>query len=461
MTFASAETARLWEQLLQFLEEGRVIPIVGPDLLTLSLEGRDVALNTLVAERLAQHLHVPKAESPTEASLNEVACRYLAEGGELEDIYSAIKSVMPAREELPLPERLLKLAAIEPFKLFVTTTFDPLLEYAINQVRFGGQSKTQVLAHSPLSTSDLPCEMQRLERPVVYHLFGRLSAVPDYAVTDEDVLEFMHSLQSETRRPQLLFDELNRRHLLIMGSSFSDWLARFFIRMGKRERLSLARGKTDVVADARLRDDPGLVLFLQTFSARTKVFRGTAGEFVDELHSRWSERHAAARPQPTSPAEPQPTSLDMEPGAVFLSYASEDLAAVEGIKRELERAGVDVWFDKQALRGGDDYEARIKSNIEKCSLFVPVISGHTLTSRRRFFRLEWDHAEKVAVQVPPSMRFIVPVAIDDTGASEPTLPERFRKLHWMRLPEARPTEEFVASVRQLYREYQKSVLSAP
>ena len=37
----------------------------------------------------------------------------------------------------------------------------------------------------------------------------------------------------------------------------------------------------------------------------------------------------------------------MKPGAVFLSYASKDLPAVQQIHAALEAAGVEVWFDKR------------------------------------------------------------------------------------------------------------------
>lgn len=457
------EMARFWEQLLQYVEEGRVIPVIGQDLLELELGGRRVMLYDHLAGRLAGKLGLAVEDPP--ASLNAVACSYLTGGGELEDVYSALKSSLPSRDELPIPRPLLDLAGIRPFKLFVTTTFDLLLARAINEVRFGGAEKTEIYAYSPSSVEDLPAPLARLDRPAVFHLFGKLSAVPDYAVTDEDVLEFMHSLQSETRRPNLLFDELDRSHLLFIGCSFADWLARFFFRMAKRERLWLARGKTHVVADARVRDDPGLVLFLQRFSTRTKVFpTGGAVEFVRELAARWNETH----PRETPTAAPRTGSLSgaegafqMERGAVFLSYASEDRPVVEAIKQELEAAGVDVWFDKKDLQLGDVFETKIRRNIDNCSLFVPILSRHTLTTQRRFFRVEWDHADKVAVRVAPSLPFIVPVAIDDISPGEPTLPQRFRDVHWQRLPGGRSTPEFVSVLRQMFRDYQKAGGGAP
>jgi hypothetical protein len=449
---------RFWEQLLEVVQEGRVIPVIGEDLLVIPVEGAS-QLYPYVATRLAEYLELPTEQLPATPTLNAVACLHLARHGQLEDIYAAVKSIMRAEQDrLPIPAPLLKLAAIRDFRLFVTTTFDSLLERAINQVRYGGQPGTEVIAYAPQDVKDLPVELARLPRPTVFHLLGRVSAVPDYAVTEEDTLEFLHALQSEIKRPRLLFDELTRGHLLIIGSGFSDWLARFFIRIAKRERLWLARSKTDVVADGRIRDDAALVGFLRHFSARTKIFPGAAVDFVDELHRRWGERHpedGAAR------AAPPATPADMESGAVFLSYASEDREAVQSIADALEREGVAVWFDREQLEAGDAFGEKIRSHIERCALFLPIISRRVLTPGRRFFRQEWAHALRVADQAPPNMPFIVPVVVDDTTPREAALPERFRQLHWESLPQGQPTPEFLGRMKRLFREYQKSVASLP
>jgi hypothetical protein len=115
---------------------------------------------------------------------------------------------------------------LEYVNLYVTTTFDLLLEQALNEERFGGAPKSATLAYSPNNVQDLPCEMANLDRPTVYHLFGRISSSPDYAITDEDTLEFLNSMQSESKRPHLLFDELKNKHLLINSRRSSRWVER-------------------------------------------------------------------------------------------------------------------------------------------------------------------------------------------------------------------------------------------
>ncbi len=449
-------TERFWQQLLSFIEDGRVIPIVGPELLLMEINGEMTQLYSYLAEQLAKRLHI---SIEPEDTLNTVACRYLAEGGQREDIYPELKRAMPMLSEIRLPEALFRLAEIKPLNLFVTTSFDPLLAHILNQVRYGGKENTQVIEFSPGSNHDLPVAAEKLDRATVFHLFGKLTAVPEYAITDEDVLEFIHTLQSRASRPERLFDALIKQSLIIVGCSFSDWLSRFFVRIGKKERLIVSGGKTDFLVSDQLQNENNLTEFLRNYSQRTKVFPMTSIAFVNELHRRWMALHPPTT-QMTSKVHIADSGADkMQAGAVFLSYASEDQSAAKLIRDALELTGIDVWFDKHSgtLRAGEDFEAKIKHNIDQCSLFIPIISQNTLTPERRFFRVEWNYAQEVAKLFPDNKRFVMPVAIDDTSPDAPALPKKFRQLHWEILESGQIHVAFLNEIKQLYRDHQRAL----
>lgn len=445
----TADDEELWEELLQLIEERRVIPIVGRDLLTVEIDGEQVLFYHWLARRLAEALGVTANDGVELTSLTAVASQYLAKGGEPEKIYNRVHRLLRARTGIPIPEPLKKLAAIQPFKLFVSTTFDSMLAQAINAVRFDGVDFTKVFAYSPRDKRDLPSDVDRLEGPAVFQLLGKVSSMQDYVVTEEDALEFIHSLQS-TGLPVNLFSALDERPLLILGCSLPGWLVRFFIRAARRNRLLLARGKTDFVVDASGREEPALVAFLRNFKTRTEFFHhGDVVAFVDELHRRWCDRIGDRR------AAAPPAELSaMTPGAVFLSYASDDRPAAQAIRDALDAAGIDVWFDRDRLMAGEAFESKIRRYIERSSVFIPVLSRSTVTPERRFFRLEWDHAQRVAITAPESGRFLLPVAIDDLPPDHEDIPQRFRDVHWQRLPNGRTTTEFVDLVKQIYRDYQ-------
>ena len=75
-----------------------------------------------------------------------------------------------------------------------------------------------------------------------------------------------------------------------------------------------------------------------------------------------------------------------QPAAVFLSYASQDAEAAECIADALRESGVEVWFDKSELVGGDAWDAKIRQQIKECALFVPIISANTQARAEGYFR---------------------------------------------------------------------------
>ena len=442
-----------WEDLLANIEERRVIPIVGPELLTFERDGARTGFNRLVAEKLTEKLRIAPDRLPPGFGLNEVMCAHLAARGRREDVYPKIRAIV---REMPLepPEALRKLARIDAFDLFVSLSCDSLMVDAVNQERFGGQARAEHLAYSPTKAQDLPAERARLQNPVVYSLFGKLSVAPDYVVSDEDILEFMCALQSDARRPHLLFDELHNNNLLIIGCAFPDWLARFFIRISKSRQLSAQRGESEILVDRMAGADPNLVLFLESFSYATKIAPTDAAGFVDELEGRWLARHPRAA-RAAARAEPPLALQDMPPGAVFVSYAKEDLAAVQALQRSFEALGIDVWFDKDRLEAGDLYDQKIKRNIRSCSYFMPVISRTTVRRLEGYFRREWRLADERTMGIADGVPFILPIVVDDTPEYGGSVPESFQKAQWTRLAEGIMTPEFEARLVRLVREARK------
>ena len=136
-------------------------------------------------------------------------------------------------------------------------------------------------------------------------------------------------------------------------------------------------------------------------------------------------------------------------GAVFLSYASEDASAAERIASALRAAGIEVWFDKSELRGGDVWDRQIRKQIHDCALFVPVISVHSDARHEGYFRREWRLAVERAGDMSERVAFLVPVVIDDTYESRADVPDRFREVQWTRLPDGETSPAFVARIQKL------------
>ncbi|HEY4881777.1 MAG TPA: toll/interleukin-1 receptor domain-containing protein [Steroidobacteraceae bacterium] len=443
-----------WDDLLSYIEERRVIPIVGPELLQVATDRGPRLLYDWLAEKLAGRLNVDVRQLPQPYTLNDVVCWFLGARGRREEAYVRLRSILKDAEFEP-PQALRRLAAIPEFDLFVSTTFDPLLETAINLERFNGSSFTEVLSYTPNRVVDLPSERDRFQRPVVYHLFGRLSASPTYVISDEDLLEFICALQSEHLAPEKLFHELEHNHLLFIGSNFTNWLARLFLRMAKRQRLSDPRDVGEIMADDHTSEDERLVSFLQQVSVRTRIYLG-AERFVDELHDRLAARRRPAAPATRgTPARFLPPAREMPDNAVFISYAREDLPAVQQMKAGLESAGITVWFDMDRLEVGDDYDRKIQRNIARCSYFIPVVSATTQRRLEGYFRREWSYAIDRVRNMADGALFILPVTIDDTSAGAALVPDKFKALHFTQLPGGVVAAEFAQRLSDFMRARQQ------
>jgi hypothetical protein len=430
----------LWDDLLGYIEDRNVIPIVGPCCYQIESDGRRMTVERYVAEQLAAkyHLHF---DDPTKITLNEVMVQYLRQpGSDRQRPYRAIKEIVEKAAFDP-PDTLIQLASITQFNLFVSTSFDPLLEQALNRVRFGGEPRTQTLAYSAKDPKDI----STLERPTVYLLLGRMSNTNTYAVADDDILEFMVSLQSSESRPARLFDELRDKCLLLLGADFPDWLSRVFLRTAKGARLSDVQ-TLEILADSRSMRDASLLEYLASFSRKTKVFRGTAPDFVGELFRRWRERfpdEGVARASIPVPLPEMPTR------AIFISYARDDLGSVHNLVRKLLSAGVEFWFDLSAneanerrLLPGDDWDKKISSNIQRCALFLPVLSKHTESRLEGYFRREWRAAADRGRSIAEGVRFIVPIVVDDTKEFQ-FIPKEFQAAHISWIKDGMADDAFV------------------
>ncbi len=136
-------------------------------------------------------------------------------------------------------------------------------------------------------------------------------------------------------------------------------------------------------------------------------------------------------------------------GAVFLSYASEDMAAAQRICDALRAAGVEVWFDQSALRGGDAWDRQIRSQVQHCSLFIALISAHSNARTEGYFRREWRLAVERTHDMADDAAFLLPIVIDDTPEPRARVPDEFREVQWTRLPDGATPPAFIERVARL------------
>jgi TIR domain/SIR2-like domain len=429
-----------WEDLLTLIEEGKVIPVIGEGVVT---RGDDKQLfYPWLARRLAERLGIPLETLPSEVDLNAVATAHLLNQGEGNTLYTRLARIL--RDECPAPGQALRdLASVSAFNLLLTTTFDPLLQHALDIERYGGSGKTAVYTFSLGSeTKDLPMRKRDLAGSSVFHLLGRVSSMPEYVVWEEDMLEFIFALNKHLPVLERLGRDLKEHGLLVLGLHFSDWLVRFFLRVAKQDRLSTLR-----VHGAYLADGPGermpetLVLFFGAVSRDIHVMRQDPVVFCAELARRWKERHPDSA-ENAKLALP-PTEHEMPRGAIFISYAREDEAAVAELVRGLQNHQCVVWYDRERLQAGQHWHNTLEDEVKRrCGLFLSVISRTTESTRESYYHLERNWAAARAERIAHDEEFYLPVVIDDTPLLPAHEPRIFHPIQATRLPRGEVTTAF-------------------
>lgn len=445
-----------WSQLLGEINRGRLIPVIGAELLEVDYKGETGLLYEHIAKQLVEDLGLPVFDQYTPKSISDVMAVCSRTYSNPDSIYYEVAELL-RKHEWPIPPALEKLAEIEPLDLFISTTPDLLMAKAIDKVRFDNDTKTRIYNFSPdIDYEDLPdsFELGKKTEPTVYNLFGDSTDGPEYAASEEDLLRFVHHLQVRDERPQNLFDLLDCSPIALLGCNFPDWLVRFIYCSARGEKVfSHAKSPLGFIADKNTKHEPELLNFLAR--QRINLYGGNAVEFVNELHKRYKEQQGDNRNKITK--KKNDSELDAEAKqpppqeTVFISYASEDFEIAKHFSDFLTQNGIGVWFDQKRLDGGDAFEEVIRDNIQKSDAFIPLISKHTLSKENRFFQKEWRWGIEYATWRPVNYPFIQPIAIDEIAPNSPLIPKEFRERHWRSYPDGQPDQNLVTSIKRSLR----------
>jgi TIR domain/SIR2-like domain len=447
----------LWENLIDALEEGRVVPIVGRDLLVVETDSGPQLFHNLVARRLAADLKVAVDTLPPGFDVNDVVYAYQDfHPSEVNDRVRRIVSNLA----VATPEPLRLLAEVPSFSLFISTTVDTLLERTIKEVRRG---KPLTSIAFPPSSSDLDFDEDKLKDggSMVFQILGRVSSSAIFTVTEGQMLEQMHDFMGN-RHPlvvEKLITRLQNSHLLVLGVSFPDWLARFLLRVCRAKPLWDSRPLMEIIADNACSHQQ-FSQFLHRFSPDKShlITGGSPVEFVKELHRRWFERHPAPTPSrslvPDAAGAGRNQPAGMEPGSIFISYTHEDRDAAFRLADTLGNEGLEVWVDRR-LNPGDRYDDIIYSHIRNCCAFIALISSNTQERVEAYFHEEWDLACERQKRFARDAHFLFPVVIDGTPMASLNLRREMAECSAVQAPSGDPPAGLVQQLDQAQKNWRK------
>lgn len=429
-----------WDTLVASIKDGEVIPIVGEKLSLIEENGTIRSFQDCFSNKIASNLQIESGQSSNISSLADLASEYVSQAAtrvDIDDLYDEVyresKKMFQSCPAAPLKN----LADISDIKLFVTLGIDSLLQKALEIAR--PMQKIEPCIYNPKKPDDIEWPPKQT---ILYHLFGRINALRgEYVLTGEDLLEFMHSLQSNDKRPRELFLQLSNKRLLILGSSFPEWLTLFFLRMSSDDRLS-KRLNQIILVDDELEQHTELQRFISLFSKKVRLVPQSAESFVHELHSRWMVTTESTVATESAKAD------------VFISYKggeNGDLKYAESIRNTiLSRCPtLNVWLDKAGgLReSGDPYLKKMYQQIKQAKVFIPVVSEKSLNATGHV-RTEWIYAEGRAADLGDNVPFIRPIWVDSKpNYRDERLPETFKGLtHAEMLQYGEVTAGFVQDV---------------
>ena len=399
---------RNWELLLDAINEGKVVPIIGENLISVSTEEGKQPIREYVLKKLSEQFY--EGNEVLDFSTIEIIIKNKYGGDIYYEIYKLLKKV-----SISLPDSFVGLFRICHFPLVLTTSYvqglDQILDIPSTNVKVYNKSSSVDISPDILSKSSS-----------LYHLFGKISTVAkSFLVTDDDLLEYLHCWHDTSKRPSKLAEYLSDKFFLILGCNYPNWLFRFFWHSIKNFEISPRSGMQGVVA---LEQDNTQDKELIGFLSRIRTVAGeNAEEFIKEIiEKRQEQRQLDA------------SILDEE---IFISYASEDFAIADQIYMQLEELGGKgtAWFDKKKLRVGEDFDEIIKKRIKQCKRFMPLISKHVLTAEDRYVKKEWDFACKVyEIDRNSAGEYISPIIIDDTNPyndnkENQLIPNEFKQKH--------------------------------
>lgn len=119
------------------------------------------------------------------------------------------------------------------------------------------------------------------------------------------------------------------------------------------------------------------------------------------------------------------SQISADSPSVFLSYASEDIDSARRLYNDLQEIGVNVWFDKESLLPGQNWNQAVRKAIKTCRFFLALLSENSL-NKVGFVQKETKYALEVLDEYPGSVIYLIPARLDACTPSD----EKLQNLHW-------------------------------
>ncbi len=323
--FGEGYTFRKWNALIAYIKDKSCTPILGPGLY-------EPLLGTLgdIAQRWAKEFHYPLSPADTnslprvaqyltidqspqfpyqhlqEFMIKDIASRFGYElPPQLLDPMADTKldefiNIIGAKHRERQPDNSYKLLAQLPYRIYVTTNLNSLLESTLEEA---GREPYVILAPWNQYTEDKirtldPYYEPDPQRPLVYHLFGRLAEPKSVVLTEDNYFDYLLGVsRNNDLIPGYVRNALRNNSLLFIGFRMDEWNFRILFRSIVDKKTELMNEYVHMAAqvepeEGRIIDPEGARRYMEEYFkhvASINLYWGTAEEFVKELWHQWNE----------------------------------------------------------------------------------------------------------------------------------------------------------------------------
>jgi hypothetical protein len=405
---------RHWTSLVTSLRHGQCVLLVGHEIPAIlsSQQAFPLATCSNYAEALALHLGAELEDDGRRVSgttLAAVAQQYEdAQGFGPNALRALAQKFYHSRPFAPSDVH--QALASLPFSLIVTTCHDDLLSRALQEA---GKSPLVQRYHLRGDKRDNPefVLSGAPGAPVVYHLFGDADEPGSLVLSENDLLDFLIAIVSE--RPPLpnsLTRALKRagQNFLFVGFGIKQWYLRVLMKMLVRA-LELHRTAsaiaTEPLGGLADFDREQTILFYQR-GTRIEIEDTDVKMFLAELARRLEAEGGMACQ--AAPLGPRPR--------VFISYAREDGELAARVFDALQKMQFEPWLDKESLRGGENWDQRIRSELEATDFALVLYTPRLCEKADSYVNREIALAHNRALSVRGS--FLIPLRTAEIAAED-------------------------------------------
>jgi hypothetical protein len=420
-----------WDELIDIISDKGLTPVIGKEMYSYKDKDSLLPIDTFFSQKLFEE---NKITDQAAASLTDTV-NYLENEKKQKtmDVIRKLKSfVKDISFDFPLLNDFLQIKNLNYF--INTAVYNSVLENIIGQIKKQPVTSVNFSISEEVKSS---VDLENLEQPLVFNVFGSLLTTVDPAISEEDLQEYAWLFKEKMSGATNIINVLKNRHLLFLGCTFPEGMTRFILRMLTNEPMHEWGTKRTIIIvnnDSEFRKKQLEVLKYYDIV----TYGGSTADFVQELSQQWKKRN--------------PEKIKNK--IVFLSYTRTDKEAVENLKKGIEKIGnVTCWYDAKELEPGDDWREKIVVNIREADLFMPLISANSLDHDDGYVQKEWEQGTNEWVfrnHAKKEGKYLVPVVIDDSKLYNDKLAKFFDpNINIEKIPQGNPDDGFLDAIKKI------------